>query len=171
MKSDSQQAASDGQRDFDFLFDIWNIHLKTLLHPLTGSTTWVEFEGTSVARKVWSGRANVNEFEADRPTGHIEGLTLRLYDPKTHHWSLYWATTKGGRPDVPTVGEFKNRRGEFFDTEASGQPRIAPDVANERSSQGVAIDRHSCRLRTRRLYLEIRKQSRLARNCPASGWK
>ena len=120
MKSDSQQAASDGQRDFDFLFGTWNVHLKTLLHPLTGSTTWVEFEGTSVARKVWNGRANLNEFEADRPSGHIEGLTLRLYDPKTHQWSLYWATSKGGRPDVPTVGEFKNGRGEFFDTEASG---------------------------------------------------
>jgi hypothetical protein len=120
MKSQSQQAARDGQHDFDFLFGTWNVHLKKLLAPLTGSYTWVEFEGTSVARKVWSGRANLNELEADRPTGHIEGLTLRLYAPQSHQWSLYWATSKGGGADVPTVGEFKNGRGEFFDTEAVG---------------------------------------------------
>ena len=43
----------DGQHDFDFELGSWNIHLKKLLHPLTGSTTWVEFDGTSVTRKVW----------------------------------------------------------------------------------------------------------------------
>ena len=47
----------DGQHDFDFELGSWKIHLKRLLHPLTGSTTWVEFDGTSVTRKVWDGRA------------------------------------------------------------------------------------------------------------------
>ena len=59
--------------------------------------------------------------ETDSPAGgHIEGLTLRLYDPQTHQWSLYWATSKSGAMGVPTIGEFKNGRGEFFDTEPSG---------------------------------------------------
>ncbi len=31
----------DGQHDFDFELGSWKIHLKRLLHPLTGSTTWV----------------------------------------------------------------------------------------------------------------------------------
>jgi hypothetical protein len=81
----------------------------------------VEFDGTSVTRKVWDGRADLEEFETDSPAGgHIEGLTLRLYDPKTHQWSLYWATSKSGAMGPPTIGEFKNGRGEFFDTEPSG---------------------------------------------------
>lgn len=111
----------DGQHDFDFELGSWKIHLKRLVHPLTGSATWVEFDGTSVTRKVWDGRSQLEEFETDSPAGgHIEGLTLRLYDPQTHQWSLYWATSKSGTIGVPTIGEFKDGRGEFYDTEPSG---------------------------------------------------
>jgi hypothetical protein len=111
----------DGQHDFDFEIGTWKIHLKRLEHRLAGSTTWVEFDGTSVTRKVWDGRSNLEEFETDSPAGgHIEGLTLRLYDPQTHQWSLYWATGKSGTMGPPTIGEFKNGRGEFYDTEPSG---------------------------------------------------
>jgi hypothetical protein len=70
--------ARDGQHDFRFEIGSWKIHRKRLVHPLTGSTTWVEFDGTVVARKLWDGRANLDELQADSPTGHIEGLTLRL---------------------------------------------------------------------------------------------
>jgi hypothetical protein len=114
-KTKSQQAAQGGQQDFDFYFGTWKQHLKRLMNPLTGSTTWTEFDGTIVTRKVWDGRANLNEFEGEGPTGHIEGLTLRLYNPQTHQWSLYWANSKAGTLNLPpNVGEFKNGRGEFF---------------------------------------------------------
>ena len=114
-------AQLEGQHDFDFELGAWKIHLKRLVHPLTDSTTWVEFDGTSVTRKVWDGRAQLAEFETDSPAGgHIEGLTLRLYDRQTHQWSLYWATSKSGTMGVPTIGEFKDGRGEFYDTEPSG---------------------------------------------------
>ena len=105
----------DGQHDFDFEIGSWKIHLKRRLKPLTGSNTWVEFDGTSVTRKVWDGRANLEEFETDGPTGHIEGLTLRLYNPQTQQWSLYWANSKDGTMGgPPNIGEFKNGRGEFY---------------------------------------------------------
>lgn len=111
----------DGQHDFDFEIGSWKIHLKRLDGRLVGSTKWVEFDGTSVTRKVWDGRSQLEEFETDSPAGgHIEGLTLRLYDPQTHQGSLYWATSKSGVMGVPTIGEFKNGRGEFYDTEPSG---------------------------------------------------
>jgi hypothetical protein len=122
-KTSNQQTLTehDGQHDFDFEIGTWKIHLKRLEHRLTGSTTWVEFDGTSVTRPVWDGRADLEEFETDSPSGgHIEGMTLRLYDPQTHQWSLYWATSKSGVMGVPTIGEFKNGRGEFFDTEPAG---------------------------------------------------
>jgi hypothetical protein len=107
--------ARDGQHDFDFEIGSWKIHLKRLVHPLTASTTWVEFNGTVAARKIWDGRANLDELQADSPTGHIEGLTLRLYDPRAHQWNLYWASSKvGSMAGPPQVGEFKNGRGEFF---------------------------------------------------------
>jgi hypothetical protein len=107
-----------GQHDFDFLFGTWKIHNRRLLHPLSGSNEWVEFDATDVVRPLWSGRGNIDEFEADAPSGHVEGLTVRLYNEKTGQWSLYWATQKRGEFSLPaTVGRFKNGRGEFYDRE------------------------------------------------------
>jgi hypothetical protein len=107
----------DGQHDFDFEIGTWKTHLSRLAHPLTGSTTWTEMDGTTWVRKVWDGRANLAELEADGPTGHIEVLSLRLYDPKARQWSLNTANVRGGTLSVPTIGEFKNGRGEFYDQE------------------------------------------------------
>jgi hypothetical protein len=107
-------AERDGQHDFDFELGSWKIHLKRRLHPLTGSNTWAEFDGTSVTRKVWDGRAQIEEFETDGPGGHIEGLTLRLYNSQTHQWNLYWANRKKGTMEAPQVGQFKNGQGEFY---------------------------------------------------------
>jgi hypothetical protein len=111
-------AKSDGQHDFDFDIGTWKTHLRRLVHPLTGSTTWVELDGTTVVRKVWNGRANLAELEADSPTGHLEVLSLRLYDPQSHQWSLNTANSNSGTLGQPTVGEFRNGRGEFFDQES-----------------------------------------------------
>lgn len=108
-------AERDGQHDFDALIGSWKYHLKRRVNPLTGSDKWVEFEGTGTCVKVWDGRAQLDQLEVDGPTGHIEGLTLRLYNPRAHQWSLYWANSKDGNmDDPPQVGEFKNGRGEFF---------------------------------------------------------
>ncbi|HJZ52487.1 MAG TPA: hypothetical protein VJ228_09840, partial [Candidatus Acidoferrales bacterium] len=104
----------DGRRDFDFEAGTWNIHLKRLVYPLTDSNTWVEFDGKSVTRKIWDG-AEIEQFETNSPAaGHIEGLTLRLYNPESHQWRLYWASSKTGILDPPNVGEFRNGRGEFL---------------------------------------------------------
>jgi hypothetical protein len=111
------QAPRDGQNDFDFEIGNWNTHISRLEHPLTGSTTWVEYHGTSVVRKIWGGRANMVELEVDGPAGHIEGISLRLYNPQSHQWSLNFANSRVGALSVPTVGEFRNGRGEFFDQE------------------------------------------------------
>lgn len=107
----------DGQHDFDFEIGTWKTHLKRLQHPLTGSTTWVESTGTTVVRKVWNGRANLVELEVDGPAGHLEALSLRLYNPESHQWSLNFASSGGGTLSQPTIGGFKNGRGEFFDQE------------------------------------------------------
>ena len=107
----------DGQHDFDFEIGTWKTHVKRLLRPLTGSTTWVEYQGTTVVRKVWNGRANLVELVMDGPAGHFEGLSLRLYNPETHQWSLNFSNINSGTLSQPTIGEFKNGRGEFYDQE------------------------------------------------------
>jgi hypothetical protein len=104
----------DGSHDFDFEIGTWKTRVSRLVRPLTGSTTWVEYRGTSVVRKIWGGRANIVELVADGPAGHFEGLNLRLYNPESRQWSLNFASVGSGSLSPPTIGEFKNGRGEFF---------------------------------------------------------
>jgi hypothetical protein len=117
-KTDGQTfKQQDGQHDFDFEIGTWKTHVKRLLHPLTGSNTWVEYDGTTIVRKVWNGRANLVELVMDGPAGHFEGLSLRLYNPETRQWSLNFSNINSGTLSQPTIGEFKNGRGEFYDQE------------------------------------------------------
>jgi len=116
-------AERDGQHDFDFELGSWSIHLQKRLHPLAGSDEWVRFDGTSVTRKVWDGRAQIEEFETDGAAGRIEGLTLRLYNPRTRQWSLYWANSKDGILAPPQVGQFADGVGEFYGWDSlNGKP-------------------------------------------------
>jgi hypothetical protein len=91
--------------------------MSRLQHPLTGSSTWTELDGTVAVRKVWDGRANLAEIVADGPSGHLHFLSMRLYDPASHQWSLNFANTNSGTLGVPLIGEFNHGRGEFYDQE------------------------------------------------------
>ncbi|MGI8811916.1 MAG: hypothetical protein ACR2IH_05235 [Pyrinomonadaceae bacterium] len=110
-------AQRDGQHDFDFEIGTWKTRLRRLQNPLAGSTKWLEYEGTTVVKKVWNGRANLVELEVTGSTGRIEALSLRLYNPESRQWSLNFANSGGGVVSVPTIGEFRNGRGEFYDQE------------------------------------------------------
>ena len=88
--------------------------LSRLVNPLSGSNEWVEYEGTSVTREVWDGRANLLELDVEGPTGRLVGLSLRLYNPQSRQWSLNYANVNGGTMTTPLIGEFKGARGEFY---------------------------------------------------------
>src|SRR6185312_10329815 len=109
----SAAAARDGQHDFDFEIGSWKTHVSRLENPLSGSKTWVDYDGTSVVRPLWNGHANLVELEVDGSAGHIEGLSLRLYHPQSQQWSVHYANSKAGALDPPTVGEFRKGKGEF----------------------------------------------------------
>lgn len=115
--SQTTPAGRDGQHDFDFEVGTWKTQLSRLQRPLTGSTTWVKYEGTTVVRKVLGGRAVLVELVADGPAGRFEGLALRLYDTQSRQWSLNFAGANSGMMSTPTIGAFKNGRGEFYSHE------------------------------------------------------
>ncbi|MGI8769825.1 MAG: hypothetical protein ACR2JE_00130, partial [Acidobacteriaceae bacterium] len=110
-------AAGSSQHDFDFDLGSWRTHSSRLLHPLTGSTSWVDMDGVTVVSKVWGGRANLAEYKADGPAGHIELLSLRWYNPAARQWNLDFATPNVGTLGIPNAGEFKKGRGDFYDYE------------------------------------------------------
>lgn len=137
----------DGQHDFDFDFGAWKMHIRRLLHPLTGSNEWTEMEGTTVTGKIWDGRSNLATVEADGSSGHLELLALRLYDPQAHQWSISFATSDSAVLSVPAVGTFNDSRGEFYDSELYHGRNILvrfsiwPVSANEvRSEQAFSAD-------------------------------
>jgi hypothetical protein len=116
VSNQSGTTIRDGTHDFDWDIGTWKTHQKRLLHPLTGSATWVEYDGTDVVRKIFDG-ANQGLVVADGPAGHLEIFTLRLYDPQSHQWSVYFTSKGGGTLSQPAIGEFKSGNAEFYDQE------------------------------------------------------
>lgn len=121
----SMPALRDGARDFDFEFGAWTAHISRRLRPLTGSTEWVEYDGTSVVRKVWDGNANLGELSVSGPGGKIQGLSLRLYDPASRQWKISWANARDGAITPAMIGGFDARgRGEFYNQDMLGDRQI-----------------------------------------------
>jgi len=118
-----QTAQADGARDFDWEIGTWRTHLRRLQNPLSGSNTWVEYDGTSIVHGFLGRRANLVELSIIGPAGTIEGLSLRLYNPETRQWSLNYASIRSGELTPPVVGSFVDGRGEFYaDDTFNGRP-------------------------------------------------
>jgi len=115
--SASIQAPRDGRHDFDFEVGTWKAHVRKLVHPLSGSAEWDDFDGTVVTRSMpmlegW----NESEMTVDSPTtrNHIAILAVRLYNPALQQWSIYGSSLKTGTFDPPMIGQFSNKRGVLF---------------------------------------------------------
>ncbi|HWU96540.1 MAG TPA: hypothetical protein VN029_13155 [Sphingomonas sp.] len=104
----------DGQKDFDWEIGSWTTTLKRLKSPLSGSTTWLDYRGTTEVRPVMDGRANLVELKVEGPAGRIEGASLRLYNPKSRQWSLNFASASGGVLTPAPIGSFRGGCGEFY---------------------------------------------------------
>jgi hypothetical protein len=120
----AQQGESDWNHDFDFELGEWATRLSRLVDPLTGSDTWVEYEGTSVVRPVWDGRANLGELNVTGPDGSIRGMSMRLYDPDAEQWRIHWASSRDGHIGSAMVGGFHGGVGEFYNQELFGSRAI-----------------------------------------------
>ena len=103
--------------EFDYEIGTFKSHSSRLLKPLTGSTKWVETEGTTVVSRIWGGRANLAEIHIDPPFGPIDFLALRWYNPAAHQWFLDFANATDGTLGVPMAGVFNNGRVDFYSAE------------------------------------------------------
>lgn len=102
-------AMRDGAHDFDFNIGQWKTHIKRALNPFDPNSPSIELDGTVTVRKVWDGRAQLEEIEADSPKGHWEGLSLFLYNPQAHQWSQSFANSRVGTLSA-NIGEFRDGR-------------------------------------------------------------
>jgi hypothetical protein len=120
----STTPVEDGQRDFDWEIGAWRTSVQVLADPLSASADeWLHFEGTSTVRPLLDGRANVVEFEVAGPTGRIDALNLRLYEPQARRWSLTFVNIRDGLLTPPVYGGFHDGVGEFYgDDHLGGRP-------------------------------------------------
>ena len=116
-RAESPVETADGRHDFDFFYGKWrqlNRKRRNLL--VRDDADWIEFESYSEAMPILGGLGNVDTFKAPRFPGRpgFEGFSLRLFDPGTGLWRIWWASSIGeGRLDPPVVGRFRNGVGVF----------------------------------------------------------
>ena len=108
--------ADDGRHDFDFFYGRWHQQNRKRANLVVRDDRWLEFESRSEAMPILGGLGNVDTFKAPRFPGRpgFEGFSLRLFDPGTGLWRIWWASTIGnGQLDVPVAGRFRNGVGVF----------------------------------------------------------
>ena len=118
------QVENDGRNDFDFLIGTWKVHHRRLVERLKGSTEWMEFEGETVDRKIMNGIGNMDENIIHMEKGLIHAISLRLFNPESKEWSIFWSTDKTGALDIPMIGGFKDGRGEFYAQEVNNGSHV-----------------------------------------------
>ena len=110
----AEPALRDGPHDFDFNFGTWHTHITRTTDPFAAASPTIELDGTVTVRKVWDGKAALEEIETDGPSGHWEGMTLFLYNPQAHQWSQTFVNSKNGVLTPGNIGEFKDGRVELY---------------------------------------------------------
>ncbi len=108
---------SSQSQSFEFIYGRWTVHnrkLRNVADPMCDE--WVEFDATSDVYSILGGVGHVDRMYVPFPSDGdpFEGFTLRLYDPATDTWSIWWSSTRSpGQLDPPVVGRFVNDHGTF----------------------------------------------------------
>jgi len=116
----------DGSHDFDFEYGTWRTHYRLLRRRLVGDHVWYDCYGTSIVRPYWDGGGNLEDGDLKCPSRYIGGVTLRMYDPATHQWTIWWGTRKLAIAPPPQIGHYdENGVGEFYSYDSwEGKPEI-----------------------------------------------
>jgi hypothetical protein len=116
---------TSSNHDFDFLIGNWKLSHEKLRSRLANNNEWDEFETMVEDVAILEGAGNMDVAKATFDGKPWEGRTIRLFNPKTKLWSLYWVASDVGIMDPPVVGSFENGVGHFFTKDTfKGKPII-----------------------------------------------
>lgn len=138
-------SSTSSKHDFDFFHGKWRLRNRKLRERLSNCNEWDEFDSTQECYGVLQGIGNIDNFLM--PQSDFEGLTLRLFNPQTKLWSIYWADSNTGVLDKPVVGSFSNKVGHFYSRGCFNQQDVlwrfkwdASDAINPVWSQAISTD-------------------------------
>ncbi|HYI77589.1 MAG TPA: hypothetical protein VEW65_08190, partial [Chryseolinea sp.] len=102
-----EASVNSSHDDFDVLTGKWKMYHKKLKSRLNNSNEWVDLESMDVNYgPILNGIGNTDLYKATFDGNPFEGFTLRLFNPETKLWSLYWVASNSGVLDPPVVGSF-----------------------------------------------------------------
>lgn len=117
---------TSSENDFDFLQGKWKVQNKKLKKRLENSTEWIHFESELHMKKALIGFGNIENYYASFDGIPFEGMALRLFNPSTKLWAIYWIDNTNPKMDEnPVTGSFENGMGKFYATDNfNGTPII-----------------------------------------------
>jgi hypothetical protein len=138
---------TSSKNDFDFYVGKWSIKNRKLKNRLSNCDEWIEFQALQEMLLIINGLGNTDNFITEFDGKPFEGRTIRLFNPKTRLWSMYWTDSNTGILQPPTVGSFHGNIGKFYTKDSfNGQDIIVmfewdkTDIENPIWSQAFSID-------------------------------
>lgn len=106
-------SVTSSKTDFDFYQGKWKIKNKKLKTRLTNCNEWIEFDAKQTMYLTLDGLGNIDHFYATFDTTPFEGMSIRLFNPQTKLWAIYWADNNSGTLQPPVYGSFFGNLGVF----------------------------------------------------------
>jgi len=138
---------TSSKNDFDFYVGKRKIKNRKLKDRLCNCTEWIEFDALQEMQLIINGLGNTDDFIAEFDGEPFEGRTIRLFNPRTKLWSMYWTDSNTGVLQPPTVGSFNENIGKFYAKDSFNQQDIIvmfvwdkSNVKNPVWSQAFSID-------------------------------
>ncbi|OYO31716.1 hypothetical protein [Janthinobacterium sp. PC23-8] len=119
MQQLTDTARLNGMHDFDFLLGPWQVENQRLTQRLQGGDDWETFSATQCNQALPGGIGNYDDFMAATWRPGFVGLSLRIFNPQTDRWSIYWLDNQNGGLggngllQPPVVGRFNDGVGVF----------------------------------------------------------
>ncbi len=118
-QNSAAQSTASGQDDFDFFVGDWIVQNQRLKQRFVGSNDWESFTARQTNRPLPAGIGNFDDFVAADWRPGFTGMSLRVFNPVTQLWSIYWLDNQTGglnnqgQLNPPVVGKFTAGIGTF----------------------------------------------------------
>ena len=105
---------------FDFLHGEWTVQNRRLTDYSNPDSPWETFSASNAVHALPAGIGNYDEYRPESWRPGFVAMTLRVFDPSSGRWTIYWLTNRDGGLDPatghlqpPVVGSFHNGVGTF----------------------------------------------------------